>query len=170
MTFESHRKKKEREKLLKEKQDIVMELPGFLNQVLLLMDSGLILRDAFLNVSGEYRGIPEGNRGFFREKILEMGVVSESTGQDVIALFYEFSCRTDVKELKKAGNFLYENRNRGTEIWERLSELSEGLWQERKRLCLEKMRLAETRMSFPLGIMLISLILMTSAPAVMQIT
>ena len=147
-----------------------MELPGFLNQVLLLMDSGLILRDAFMNVAGEYGNITNEERGFFRGKVFEMASAAHRTGQDVIALFYEFSCRTDVKELKKAGNFLYENRNRGTEIWERLSELSEGLWQERKRLCLERMRLAETKMSFPLGIMLISLILMTSAPAVMQIT
>ncbi|MCR5182945.1 MAG: hypothetical protein K6D56_07960 [Clostridia bacterium] len=170
MNFEPGRKKKEREKALREKQDVIMELPGFLNQVLLLMDSGLILRDAFMNVAGEYGSIPEAERGFFRDRVLKMAVTSNLTGEDVISLFYEFSCRTDVKELKKAGNFLYENRNRGTEIWERLSELSEGLWQERKRLCLERMRVAETKMSFPLGIMLISLILMTSAPAVMQIT
>ena len=170
MIFESGRKKKERERLLKEKQDVVMELPGFLDQVLLLMDSGLILRDAFMKVSEEYGSTPDGDLGFFRKIVLEMAQTAERTGDDVIALFYEFSYRTDVKELKKAGNFLFENRNRGTEIWERLSELSEGLWQERKRLCLEKMRVAETKMSFPLGIMLISLILMTSAPAVMQIT
>ena len=147
-----------------------MELPGFINQILLLMDSGMILRDAFMNVAGEYGTVPDDERGFFRGKVLEIASVSQRTGRDIISLFYEFSCRTDVKELKKTGNFLYENRNRGTEIWDRLSELSEGLWQERKRLCLEKMRVAETKMSFPLGIMLISLILMTSAPAVMQIT
>ncbi len=170
MTFESVRKKQEKQRADREKQDVIMELPGFLNQVLLLMDSGLILRDAFMKVALEYENVPGPERGFFRGKVLEMARASERTGEDVIALFYEFSCRTDVKELKKAGNFLYENRNLGTEIWERLSELSEGLWQERKRLCLERMRVAETRMSFPLAIMLISLIIMTSAPAVMQIT
>ena len=170
MIFEAGSKKKEKERRQREKQDIVMELPGFLDQVLLLMDSGLILRDAFMKVAKEYETLPSGDRGFFRGRVLDIALNSRRTGDDVIALFYDFSCRTDVKELKKAGNFLYENRNRGTEIWDRLSELSEGLWQERKRLCLERMRIAETKMSFPLGIMLISLILMTSAPAIMQIT
>ena len=50
-----------------------------------------------------------------------------------------------------------------------MEELSEDLWAERKRICMEKIKVSETKMSFPLGIMLISLILMTSAPALMQI-
>ena len=48
--------------------------------------------------------------------------------------------------------------------------LPEDLWEERKRLCMEKIKKSELKMSFPLAIMLISLILMTSAPALMQIT
>ena len=67
-------------------------------------------------------------------------------------------------------NYLYENKNRGTELFDSLSELAEDLWEERKRLCMEKIKKSELKMSFPLAIMLISLILMTSAPALMQIT
>ncbi|MBQ1630106.1 MAG: hypothetical protein II099_01545 [Firmicutes bacterium] len=57
MIFEAGSKKKEKERRQREKQDIVMELPGFLDQVLLLMDSGLILRDAFMKVAKEYEGV-----------------------------------------------------------------------------------------------------------------
>ena len=164
--FESAKLKKEKER---QRADIIMYLPSFINQLLLLMDSGLILTDAFKRIAEEYGKLPNDQRNHFTEKIREILDQSERSGENVLNGFYAFAGRSDVKELIRAANFLYENKNRGTEIWTRLSELSEDLWEERKRLCMERIKVAETKMSFPLGIMLISLILMTSAPALMQI-
>ena len=162
-------KKKQKEIREKRREDIILNLPDFINQILLLMDSGLIVQDAFRNVGRGYLEIAEDKRGYFRNEIVRIVENSELSRTDVINGFYEFALRNDVKELTKTANFLYENKNRGTELWERLSELSEGLWEERKRLCIKKIRVSETKMSFPLGIMLIALILMTSAPALLQI-
>ena len=147
-----------------------MTLPAFINQLLLLMDSGLILTDAFKRIAVEYERLPPDRKNYFTEAVSDIYRSSVSTGSNVINGFYAFSGGENVKELIRTANFLYENRNRGTEVWDRLSELSEDLWEERKRLCMEKIKLSETRMSFPLGIMLIALILITSAPALMQIT
>ena len=153
----------------KQKEEIVMGLPAFINQLLLLMDSGLILRDAFKKIAFEYAALPEKDRDHFTEKVAEIAADADKTGMDVINGFYYFACGANVKELTKTANFLYENKNRGTELWESLSGLAEDLWDERKRLCMERIKKSELKMSFPLGIMLISLILMTSAPALMQI-
>ena len=76
---------------------------------------------------------------------------------------------TRPKELTRAAGILMENRDRGTDLWEKLAEQSEALWTERKRAATEKIRLAESKMSFPLGIMLMALIIITAAPAMMQI-
>ncbi|MBQ5441329.1 MAG: hypothetical protein IIU36_03590 [Firmicutes bacterium] len=162
---------KSRQKKIKEKQreDIIIGLPSFINQLLLLMDSGLILNDAFLKIAFEYERLPEEQKNYFTRSVVKVVEMSERTGDNVLNGFYAFAGRSDVKELIRTANFLYENKNRGTEIWDRLSDLSEDLWEERKRLCMERIKVSETKMSFPLGIMLISLILMTSAPALMQI-
>lgn len=163
------KKEKKRKEDEKHREEIILSLPSFINQLLLLMDSGLILNDAFKRVALEYRRTPLKNRNYFAEKVITVYEESEKTGEGVINGFYSFACREKVKELTKTANFLYENKNRGTELYKSLSELSEGLWEERKRLCMEKIRKSELKMSFPLGIMLISLIIMTAAPALMQI-
>ena len=168
MTF--RKKKKNVRQIEQQKEEIIMSLPGFINQLLLLLDSGLILSDAFKNIAHEYGRLPENERNFFTEKIAEIARDSEKTGTGVINGFYYFACGANVKELTKTANYLYENKSRGTELWDSLSELAEDLWEERKRLCIERIKKSELRMSFPLAIMLISLILMTSAPALMQIT
>ena len=62
-----------------------------------------------------------------------------------------------------------ENQNRGTDLWDKLAEQSEMLWEERKRAAMRKIRLSESKMSFPLGILLIALIVITAAPAMLQI-
>ena len=171
MTFELKFsvKRKALKKKQKEREDIVSSLPGFINQLLLLMDSGLIISEAFRRTAAEYGRLPKDQRNHFTDSVLAIYEEAERSGTNVINGFYAFAGKSDSKELIRTGNFLYENRSRGTEIWQRLSDLSEDLWNERKRICMEKIKKSETKMSFPLGIMLLSLILMTSAPALMQI-
>lgn len=147
-----------------------MALPGFINQLLLLLDSGLILDDAFIRIAKEYDRLPERERNVFTDKIAEIATDAGKSGTGPVTGFYRFAMGRNIRELTKTANYLNENRNRGTELWESLSELAEDLWEERKRLCLIRIKRSELRMSFPLAIMLISLILMTSAPALMQIT
>lgn len=53
-------------------------------------------------------------------------------------------------------------------MWDRLAEEGERLWEERRRRAMEKIKIAESKMSFPLGIMLIALIIITAAPAMLQ--
>ena len=83
--------------------------------------------------------------------------------------FYNFSRFSNVKELTRVAALLMENRDRGTDLWEKLAEHGDALWAERKRSVMEKIRLTESKMSFPLGMLLISLIIITAAPAMMQI-
>ena len=101
----------------KQKEEIVMDLPGFINQLLLLMDSGLILRDAFKKIAYEYAMLPEKDRDHFTEKVAGIAEDSEKSGMDVISGFYYYACGSNVKELTKTANFLYENKSRGTELW-----------------------------------------------------
>ncbi len=147
------------------REDIIMNLPFFINELLLLINSGVALSDAFYKTAKSY----ENDKGYFRGEIVKIAVNSKKSGDDMIAGFFRLARTAGVKELTRVAGFLIENRNRGTDMWDKLEELAEGLWEERKRLCLKKIKVAETKMSFPLGIMLLSLIIITSAPAMLKI-
>ena len=84
-------------------------------------------------------------------------------------MFYQFGRRSQVKELIRVSGIMMENMDKGNDLWDKLAEEGELLWQERKRLALEKMRVSESKMSFPLGLLLISLVLVTAGPALLQI-
>ena len=53
-------------------------------------------------------------------------------------------------------------------MWNRLADEGEELWAERKRIAMERIRIAESKMSFPLGLILMGLVIITAAPAMMQ--
>ena len=108
MTFNLDNRRKKRQDAIRE--EIVMSLPGFINQMLLLMDSGMILSDAFRNIASEYEKLPERERNFFTEKVAEIAADSERTGTGVINGFYHFACGYGIKELNKTANYLYENK------------------------------------------------------------
>ena len=152
----------------KNREDIIMTLPGFINQLLLLMNSGVTAQEAFVKIGKSYSRLPEERQNYFTREITEINRTSRRTGESVIAGFYRFSRFSGVKELTRAANILMENRDRGTDLWEKLAEQGEALWAERKRMALERIRLAESKMSFPLGIMLLALIIIPAAPAMMQ--
>ena len=151
------------------KEDILATLPTFINQLLLLMNSGLILQDAFYRIAENYTGMPENRQNYFTREVKRIYHSSLKNNENVIVGFYNFSRFSNVKELTRVAALLMENRDRGTDLWEKLVEHSEILWNERKRRTMEKIRLTESKMSFPLGILLIALIIITAAPAMMQI-
>ena len=153
----------------KNRADILKTLPGFINQLLLLMNSGLILQDAFCRIAENYSVMPEKQQNYFTREICRIYDDGMKNNENVIVSFYNFSRFSNVKELTRVAALLMENRDRGTDLWEKLAEHGNALWEEHKRSTMEKIRLTESKMSFPLGILLIALIIITAAPAMMQI-
>ena len=153
----------------KNREDIIMTMPGFINQLLLMMNSGVTAQEAFVKIGEGYMALPEERQNYFTREISGIIEAARKNGESVIVGFYRFSRFSGVKELTRAAGILMENRDRGTDLWEKLAEQSEALWAERKRAATEKIHLAESKMSFPLGIMLMALIIITAAPAMMQI-
>jgi len=147
---------------------IVMMLPSFLSQILLLMNSGALFEDAFLKISESYSNLDEKRKNIFTESICSICETSKRTGESIPYLFLSYSRTTGVKELNHAATLIAENVGRGTLLWERIADLSEEMWKEKKRMTIERIRLAESKMSFPLGLLLIALLIITVAPAIMQ--
>ena len=159
---------KEKKDVKQKKEQILKDLPSFINKLLLLLNSGLVLRDAVEEIIESYRLLPENERGYFKAELIRILDESNNTGESVISGIYKFSRYSGVKELNRISNILMESQNRGTDLWDKLKEQSDLVWEERKRLALEKIHTIDSKMSFPMGLMLIALIIITIAPAMIS--
>ncbi len=161
---------KSKQKKLREAQrtEILYTLPGFLNQLLLLVGSGMVLTDALRRIADGYMALPPKEQNYFTEFFTQLWQESARTGESLLTAFRRFSRFSHVKELNRVTGILEENQTKGSALWEKLQEQSEALWTARKQITLARIRMAESKMSFPLGIFLIALIMMTAAPAMLQ--
>ena len=158
-----------KKELEKQREDIIFTLPSFINQLLLLLNSGTMLDDAFMKIAKAYGMISDDKQNYFTREVYKIAEASLKNGENVIAGFYRFARFSNVKELTRVANILLENQNKGVDLWDKVAKEGEGLWDERKRLATEKIHLAETKMALPLGILLISLIIIAAAPAMMTL-
>ena len=162
-------KRKIKKEMEKNRNEIIIALPCFINQLLLLMHSGVILTDAFSRIAASYGELEAGRQNYFTRQVHSIYLASQQNGENVIAAFCKFARTSSVKELARVAAIMSENINSGSDLWEKLADQSETLWEERKRNALSRIRLSESKMSFPLGILLMALIIVTAAPAMLQI-
>ena len=81
----------------------------------------------------------------------------------------EFARKSGIKELIRVANIICDNVSKGTGLTEKLQAESEILWMNRKKNCEERGRLAETKLTLPLVIFLLVLIVITIAPALLEL-
>ena len=161
-------KEKDRKKEAEREEEIIKALPTFINQLLLLLSSGMVLQEALATVASRYGSEKTAPGNYFRLSVYELYLNCEKNGQDLLQAFCDFSRGTRVRELTRLARILMDGRRRGSDLWDKLAEEGESLWAERRRRAGEKIRLAESKMSFPLALMMIALIIITAAPAMLQ--
>ena len=150
------------------REQIIMMLPSFISQILLLMNSGSVFDDAFCRIAESYGHLEDRQKNEFTDIIYKIYERCRDTGESIPFMLLSYSRTTNVKEMIHVATLIAENVDKGTFLWERLAEVSDELWEERKRITLEKIRLAESKMSFPLGLLLMALLIVTVAPAMLQ--
>ncbi|MDI9494554.1 MAG: bacterial type II secretion system protein F domain protein, partial [Bacillota bacterium] len=62
-----------------------------------------------------------------------------------------------------------DNINKGSSLAEKLEAEGTLLWMDRKKRAEERARLAETKLSFPLMLLLLSLMIITTAPILLSL-
>ncbi len=150
-----------------ERKSILRGLPRFCNQLYLMMNAGLILSDAFDTISAEYISDIE-NRSRFEQDVAELCEATEGHRISTAQVISEYAVRHDVKEMVRIAAILTENEKRGSDVIESLERESRYLWEERKTVARESGKAIDTRMSYPLGLLLIVLIVITMAPALLN--
>lgn len=161
-------KYKKRKEIEVSRQDILFSLPSFINNLLLLLNSGMVLREAMNTIAINYEKTDYSKNQILAKDYINLYYDAKNNGNSIINAFYIYASQSQIKELSRLGRILLDGEKRGIDLTSKLSEESKNIWEQKKQLALEKIRLTESKMSFPLGLLLISLILISAAPAMMQ--
>ena len=158
------------------RQSILRGLPRFCNQLFLMMNAGMILSDAFERITSAYamRNDAEEEDGkqdagkYFERELAALNMKNRDRRESTAGMLNEFAVKNDVKEMIRIATILNENEKRGSDVIESLSRESRYLWDERKIVARESGKMIDTKMSYPLGILLVLLIVITMAPAMLS--
>ena len=151
-----------------ERKAILRGLPRFCNQLYLMMNAGLILSDAFDTITDSYRERSEKGLSSFERDLASLREATCGHRISTAHVINEYAVRHDVKEMIRISSILNENEKRGSDVIDSLARESRYLWDERKIVARESGKAIDTKMSYPLGLLLIVLIVITIAPALLN--
>ncbi len=148
------------------KMQIRNALPSFNNKLLLLLDSGLVYDDAFHKIAEDYMKNVR-NYGFAK-LIISIENENRTSNKDITMLMLKRAKELGIRDFTRITAMIADNRYKGADLREKLREESELLWNSRRLRAEEAGKRAETKLALPMAIMLIALIVVTAAPAMMQ--
>lgn len=156
-------------KKLKKKSEISIEkeLPDFLNKLVLLMNAGLVLSAAFEKIIDGYHEEDREN-SYFYEQLKDIKRKMVETNSPMIYELKAFSERSGNREFMRVTNLMCENMNKGSKLVEALENESNFLWFQRKKKAEERGRVSETKLTLPLAMELVALIVITIMPAMLE--
>lgn len=143
------------------REAIISELPDFTNRLVLLMNAGMVLSQAIEKIANE-----PGNSFFYSELSRLTGRVN-TLNTSLPDEIRELARRSGVRELLRLSNIITDNFDKGSELVSKLEQEAGLMWHMSRKQVEEKGRLAESKMTFPMALMLLPLIVITAAPAFM---
>lgn len=153
----------------KKRDSITRQLPEFVNRLVLLLNAGLVLSAAFERSVEESLNSDEAEEDYFYGKLREIYLHMKETNSPLNQEFRAFAKESGDNGLMRISNILSDNISKGVALTEKLQCESEVLWVNRKRDCEERGRLSETKLTLPLTIFLLVLIILTVSPALLEL-
>ena len=146
---------------------ILKSLPSFNDQLLMLLNCGLIFNDAFRAIVGGYR--KKNKLDYLGEVLSDVEEKSVKSNKNLISLLQERAETIGNRWFSRVVSLIADNQKKGVDLREKLKGDGEMIWEERKKKAIEKGKLAESKLSFPLAILLVVLIVVTALPAMLQV-
>lgn len=160
--------KSEKIRMEKEKTEALRwAIPNFTHQFVLYLNSGLIVTDIMDRLCSRYEKIDKRNP--LEEMVIKAEQSSQLLNTSSIFSLQKLAEMTAVSELMRIVAIIYDSQTKGVDIRNKLENESKILWHDRKKAAEERGHIAESKLAFPLSILLIVLMLITAAPAMMEL-
>ena len=146
-----------KDKLTARREKILSDFPQVLSKLTLLVNSGMLLRDAW-NLTAE-----QGNSVLFEE--MRQTALQMANGVPESTAYYEFAERCGVKEIRKFSSMIIQGLEKGgSDLTKFLKDMSEEMWMEKKNLVKQKGEKANAKLLIPTTSIFIGILLMIMAP------
>lgn len=143
------------------KNSLEGEIPEVLNRISLLLSSGKVFSEVMEQIAREGENSDNSVLKIFTESF-------KNAESKKIPFIKELAARareTGSRELIRSVGIIACNIDKGSELSGRLDSEAEMLWHLCKKQVEERGKTAETKMSLPMGAMMLVLIIITTAPA-----
>lgn len=145
------------DKIKKRSEKFMDEFPNAVSTIALLVNSGMILREAWREVSLSNDS----------ELYIEMRKVNEEidNGVSEIDALYNFGNRCVTPDIKKFTSFIVQGLEKGSkDLANALKNQTDELWQLKKQNTLKRGELASSKLMIPLMIMFVGILVMVMGP------
>lgn len=147
----------------KRSEQFMNEFPNAVSTIALLVNSGMILREAWREVS-----LSENS-----ELYMEMRKVNEEIDNGVaeIDALYNFALRCVTPDIKKFTSFIVQGLEKGSkDLANALRMQADELWQLKKQNIIKRGELASSKLMIPLMIMFAGILVMVMGPIITNLT
>lgn len=147
--------------IAKQREEILLDYPNVLSKLALLINSGMMLRDAWQTVANS------GDRKFYRE--MQRASHNINNGYSEIAAYEEFADACKINEIKKFISIICQNIEKGSgELVQVMKELSVEAWTSKKNIAKARGASASTKLILPIGICFVGILVMIMVPIMMD--
>jgi Flp pilus assembly protein TadB len=151
------------------RESVERDFPDFLDKLVLLLNAGVVISSAISKIAYDYRERREAALGsYFYDELCRMEDRIDSSRVSLMSEFAELAAKSGRREVMRFSAILADNIDKGGALAEKLAQESGALWDMRKKSAEKKGRIAETKLTFPMMLQLVAIILITVAPAVIE--
>ena len=145
------------ERLEERREELMLDLPSMLSKMALLINSGMVMREAWEKVS------QTGERALYQE--MRTASKEMANGVSDMEAFMNFADRCSIRPIRKMTSTLIQNMQKGNrELSYFLNEMSREMWEEKKNLVRQKGAAAGTKLLLPMGMIFIGILLLIIVP------
>ncbi len=167
--IKSKRKSELKKKKQARKQEIEDEFPYFIDKLVMLLSAGLILSEAVGRIAEDYaRYTRPRHQKVLYEELSQVVRSMKETNSSFAQELTKMSERLEIREFARLSVILRDSLESGMSLVDKLEEESVLMWYERKSAVQKLGRVADTKLIFPLMIILSVLIVIVMAPTLMQ--
>lgn len=149
------------DQLEQRRDDLLTDLPQMLSKLTLLVNSGMVMRDAWVKVAeGEDRILYQ-----------EMRITAQEmkNGVSDYEAYRNFADRCSIKEIRRFSSTMIQNMQKGnSEIAYFLKEMSDEMWEEKKHLVKRKGEAANSKLLIPTAMIFIGILILVMVPTFMN--
>lgn len=139
------------------REELMLQFPPVLSQLILLVSSGMVMRDAWKKVAESGQGL------LYTE--MQKTLTEMNNGVMEIQAYQNFAFRCNVREIRKFSTAVVQNIQKGSkELVGYLRDMSDEMWNAKKAIVKRKGDAAASKLLMPTVLIFIGILFMILAP------